>query len=313
MGPSASDWRLFGGPTRLLSAMVLAVFLLHEAASRGQRDNAPALRAAAAVRAASSALSTKAPWAETIADGCQHVYLDLGSNVGIQVRKLFEPELFPDAAGDSIAVFNRFFGSAAERRKSTCAIGLEMNPTHTSRLKALEAAYAQQGWRTRFFTQTAVGVDFSTGHYDHTGVKDTPLDLSAKINFATAPGGDDAKAAADPGLGSGGEGDFSIRFASAAELILLVAARRLPSSGEAAHIVAKLDIEGGEHLVLPHLLLSNALCALNYLALEMHPKTLLLELSIAKLAQTGCKTEVSLDDDEKYAFSSFPLPPPPPV
>ena len=95
---------------------------------------------------------------------------------GIQVRKLFEPELFPDAAGDSIAVFNRFFGSAAERRKSTCAIGLEMNPTHTSRLKALEAAYAQQGWRTRFFTQTAVGVDFSTGHYDHTGMKDTPLD-----------------------------------------------------------------------------------------------------------------------------------------
>ena len=158
MGPSASDW-LFGGLTRLLSALGLAVFLLHEVASRGQRDNGPALRAAAAVRAASSALSSKAPWAETIADGCQHVYLDLGSNVGIQVRKLFEPELFPDAAGDSIAVFNRFFGSAAERRKSTCAIGLEMNPTHTLRLKALEAAYAQQGWRTRFFTQT-VGLTF---------------------------------------------------------------------------------------------------------------------------------------------------------
>jgi hypothetical protein len=53
------------------------------------------------------------------------------------------------------------------------------------------------------------------------------------------------------------------------------------------------------------------LCALNYLALEMHPKTLLLELSIAKLAKSGCKTEVSLDDDEKYALSSIPLPPPP--
>lgn len=236
-------------------------------------------------------------WDEKIADGCQHVYLDLGSNVGIQVRKLFEPELYPAAAGDSIAVFNRFFGSAAERRKSTCAIGMEMNPAHTARLRAVEAAHAKQGWRTRFFTQTGVGVDFSTGRYNHTGVKDTPLDLSAKINFAPAPG----DAAAN---GS----DFSIRFASAAELILLVAARQLPESSEAAHIVAKLDIEGGEHLVLPHLLLSNALCALDYVALEMHPQTLLLELSVAKLVQQGCKTEVSLDDDEKYAFSNFPLP-----
>ena len=50
------------------------------------------------------------PWDETIADGCQHVYLDLGTNVGFQVRKLFEPELYPASAGDSIAVFNRFFG-----------------------------------------------------------------------------------------------------------------------------------------------------------------------------------------------------------
>ena len=44
----------------------------------------------------------------------------------------------------------------------------------------------------------------------------------------------------------------------------------------------------------------------------MHPQTLLLELSLAKLAQQGCKTEVSLDDDEKYAFSNFPLPEAPP-
>jgi hypothetical protein len=28
-------------------------------------------------------------------DGCYHVYLDVGSNVGIQVRKLYQPELFP--------------------------------------------------------------------------------------------------------------------------------------------------------------------------------------------------------------------------
>jgi len=32
-----------------------------------------------------------------LADGCWHVYLDVGSNIGVQVRKLFEPQLYPNA------------------------------------------------------------------------------------------------------------------------------------------------------------------------------------------------------------------------
>ena len=28
-------------------------------------------------------------------DGCLHVYLDVGSNVGVQVRKVYQPGLFP--------------------------------------------------------------------------------------------------------------------------------------------------------------------------------------------------------------------------
>ena len=30
-------------------------------------------------------------------DGCYHVYLDVGSNIGDQVRKLYQPEHFPNA------------------------------------------------------------------------------------------------------------------------------------------------------------------------------------------------------------------------
>ena len=290
---------------------LVALMLCGLGGSHAALGVAPALRAVVAtaqhgavpLRAATPAL---APWAETVADGCQHVYLDLGSNVGMQVRKLFEPELFPDSAGDSIAVFQRFFGPVTERRANSCAIGVEMNPVHATRLKALESAHSQQGWRTRFFTRTAVGVDFSTGTYDHTGTKDTPLDLSAKVNFAPpAVVGERGES------GGRSAGDFSINFINAAELITAVAARKLPSEG-AAHIVAKLDIEGGEHLVLPHLLLSGALCMLNYVALEMHPQTLLLDLAVAKLAQQGCRTEISLDDDEKYAFADFALPSAPP-
>ena len=32
-----------------------------------------------------------------ILDGCYHVYLDVGSNTGVQVRKLYQPEHFPNA------------------------------------------------------------------------------------------------------------------------------------------------------------------------------------------------------------------------
>ena len=35
--------------------------------------------------------------AGNILDGCYHVYLDVGSNIGVQVRKLYQPEQFPGA------------------------------------------------------------------------------------------------------------------------------------------------------------------------------------------------------------------------
>ena len=44
----------------------------------------------------------------TLLDGCYHVYLDVGSNVGVQVRKLYEQDEYPDAL--AIPVFNEFFG-----------------------------------------------------------------------------------------------------------------------------------------------------------------------------------------------------------
>ena len=41
-------------------------------------------------------------------DGCQHVYLDMGTNTGIQIRKLYQPHLFPNAS--IIKVFDKYFG-----------------------------------------------------------------------------------------------------------------------------------------------------------------------------------------------------------
>ena len=50
---------------------------------------------------------------KNILDGCYHVYLDVGSNIGVQVRKLYEPELYPKA--NVHVIFNSRFGSILER------------------------------------------------------------------------------------------------------------------------------------------------------------------------------------------------------
>ena len=52
---------------------------------------------------------------QNILDGCHHVYLDVGSNIGVQIRKLFEPEKFPNAGIHSF--FQKSFGSIEKRRK----------------------------------------------------------------------------------------------------------------------------------------------------------------------------------------------------
>ena len=66
-------------------------------------------------------------------DGCYHVYLDVGSNIGVQVRKLFEPHLYPKAKVQKI--FDHFFGPIELRSESVCAVGFEPNPNHTTYLK----------------------------------------------------------------------------------------------------------------------------------------------------------------------------------
>jgi hypothetical protein len=69
-----------------------------------------------------------------VADGCEHVYLDLGSNIGVQVRKLFEPEAYPEAPLRRI--FEEMFGPEGPQRSArVCAFGFEPNPRLTTRLR----------------------------------------------------------------------------------------------------------------------------------------------------------------------------------
>ena len=67
--------------------------------------------------------------------GCRHAYLDVGTNIGVQIRKLFEPHKYPGA--EVLPIFANLFGP---QRCKVCAIGIEPNPRHTLRLNMLKRA-----------------------------------------------------------------------------------------------------------------------------------------------------------------------------
>jgi len=96
---------------------------------------------------------------KNMAHGCQHVFLDVGSNRGVQVRKLFEPQHYPNAT--ILPFFDEYFGTASFRQQpfektGLCAFGFEANPLLKDRLKEIQHAYEKKGWRVMFIVPQAV-------------------------------------------------------------------------------------------------------------------------------------------------------------
>ena len=122
---------------------------------------------------------------------CHSVFLDVGSNVGVQVRKLYEPELYsgrdpqlPElakrwgvydeptpaerAAGivkgavfwnfssAVLPIFQEYFGAAP--RCGVCAVGVEPNPRHSARHKEVQAALQAAGMGALWLSRTAADV-----------------------------------------------------------------------------------------------------------------------------------------------------------
>jgi len=80
---------------------------------------------------------------------CENIYLDFGTNIGVQIRKLFEPHKYPKALVTQ--VFDSVFGEVKHRPKTTCALGMEPNPDQHERLQSLETGYNQRGFRVHIY------------------------------------------------------------------------------------------------------------------------------------------------------------------
>jgi len=290
--------------------------------------------------------------------GCQHAYLDVGSNIGVQIRKLYEPALYtgydpkmrglakrfgvdsePTAAERAagivkgvewwnttsrvLPIFEEYFGPAPRCR--VCAIGVEPNPRHEARHKQVQEALQAAGVGALWLSRTAA----------HT------VDGELSINLGWAGG----KEVNDVGLSIYAKGrpkdQVTVRSIDLAKLISFVRSElhrghksSLPR-GDAKHghpshlgralsaptpaspharIVMKVDVEGAEYNIMPHLMASPAKCAVDLMFLEWHPSPVPSKKEIAvrrttEQALKSCpKTLISDIDDETFLYDGKPLP-----
>lgn len=225
---------------------------------------------------------------------CKHFYFDFGTNVGIQTRKLFQPELYPGSG--ILPYFNMYFGEPSERRipGAVCAIGVEPNTVHDEALYLLETSYNRQKWFTRFYTRSGVGVSpgWMLLHSDGDTVNN---ELGAhlvsdviKVNVNT------------PG---------AVKILDVVELINSYLNSQMGRSSNTLNrkIVVKVDIEGMDTTVIHYLNTSGVLCKIDFVYVE-HMKSDEIQILNDNLLNQGCPTLIIFMDDEEYHNSNFPLP-----
>lgn len=175
------------------------------------------------------------------------VYLDVGSNMGVQVRKLYEPEAYRLAP--ILPLFDVAFGPAEFRRSNLsglCAFGFEAGPWWKPRLKRVEQAYQPLGWRVEFTVPRAI--------------YDTDKEF---VNFSNA-GWDPMGGSYGAGATIVGKGNPKVNNQNntvrvqTLDLALWIRTniinRDLGSGLGEPYVLMKLDIEGAEFRVLPKML-----------------------------------------------------------
>jgi len=233
--------------------------------------------------------------------GCSHIFLDVGSNRGTHVRKLFEPQKYPNAKYH--ALFDQGFGAQEWRRRPSaetgiCAFGFEANPRWTSTLQQLEVSYARQGWRAKWFVPAAVS------------------DKRGNVTFWL----NDEGQSNDWGASAIVHGNKNAKGVSVPSVDLSDFLAQLNRTARSGYRLMKMDIESAEYNVLPPLVEKQLLCkyVLDMLTIEWHGASWAVAKKLKKdvkrnvrssdKCSSGPSTEVKELDDESYVNDGVPLP-----
>jgi FkbM family methyltransferase len=250
-----------------------------------------------------------------MSDSCYHVFLDIGSNLGVHARFLFEPEKYPDAV-IARQIFDQHFGVDRDNR-DICVFAFEPNPAHRARHERLGKSYGPLGWRYYFL---GAGVSDQGGEmtFYHLGVDAD----HEEWGFGMTGGGDSVPEVVPV-----------VRLAD--WLLENIKNRQITDEpfvkSKPPTVVMKMDVEGMEYLLLPDLIVSGALCqTVDYAFGEMH-QWMNIKYSHARGGLTLNETQQKQDfsdhlfqifhaarhcrttrfdllDDEAYLHDGIPLP-----
>jgi len=230
---------------------------------------------------------------------CRKIYLDVGSNIGVQVRKFFEPERYPGA--EVLPLFDRSFGPAARRKEPSqqtglCSLGMEPHPALQGRLHEIAQAYQSRGWHVHFYPFAA-----------HTRV--------GTLLFQQQDGVGRGTASRIAGYGPKSWWPFSWEDRSQQVTVQTIDLADFISSLPASSVVLmKLDIEGAEFDVVPRLAERGLLCksSIPEAFIEVHESSkfsiaagerfIEQQLDLARNSEGPCEhTVLNVLDDESFA------------
>jgi len=219
---------------------------------------------------------------------CQHLYLDMGTNIGVQPRKLVEPSCYPSSQG----VFKSVFGQAVIETKGVCIIGFEPNHNHRQRLEAVQKRLRNQGAVIRIFTGVAIGdadaynVSFYSDHSYRRHEWGSGI-IPAKGRHVSTAGG--------------------ISVVSLHSILQAV-----KGYGHIVRTLMKMDVEGSEYQAIAAAVGHGVFCSMSkngtFLLLEEHPQfyqgrvpsEFLQSVKFISRVVEGCEVHIVGGDDESY-------------
>ena len=177
---------------------------------------------------------------------CKLIFLDLGANIGVQARRLYEFEKYPKR-GELNNLFDKYFGLT--NRNLICTFAFEPNPRHKPRLKEMEAVYHSLDIRYYFLPYGVSTIN--TSFYLLKPNSDTQMAASLiKTNTNLNRPINSVKVQVINLL------DFLTKF--------------IVNNLNIQAILCKMDIEGEEYNLLPSLISSGLICLIDTLTVEFH-------------------------------------------
>jgi hypothetical protein len=232
-----------------------------------------------------------------------------GTNVGVQMRKLYNPWQFPNAL-----VLDLFTTTYGHDRSRVCALGMEANPAHSAYLTLLNAYFRRKGYQALVLTETAASVapGQATFHQDPGVTHELGASLASgswqkrtkqRNTAVTVPLFD------LPGF--------------LADIVRPLAQEIQWRTGSKPAQGMKIDAEGEEYALLPALITNGGLCDLSMIYIEAHKKSFRTKAGKAvgmllpamekafdnmRRANPRCTVNYTHLDDETYMHADIEIP-----